>query len=48
MDIQLSKEITRLEWNWEVPYCSIQAADGPRPESDKFSPQIHAHNRNDY
>jgi len=46
MDIQLSKELTRLEWKLEVPYCSKQAADGPSPEPDKFSPQIHVHNRN--
>jgi len=46
MDIQLIKELTRLEWNWAVPYCSKQAGDGHSPEPDKFSPQIHVRNTN--
>jgi hypothetical protein len=43
MDNQLSKELTRLEWNWEVPHCLKQAADGPSPKPDKFSPHIYVH-----
>jgi len=43
MDNQLRKELTRLEWNWEVPYCSKQAADCPSLKPGKFSPHVYVH-----